>query len=93
MTVNGFEPGESGGGPAECDGKYHGDKDLLVALSSGWYSGGRRCQRAIRITSARTGRSVEARVVDECKFPARLMQDALGLDTSVGEVPVTWSDA
>ena len=103
MTVNGFEKGQEGGGPAACDGRYHSIGDLIAALSTGWFAGGRRCHRPIRITSARTGRSVEARVVDECdsrrgcrgnivdSSPAVWRE--LGLDTDVGEVPVTWSDA
>ena len=103
MTVNGFRRGESGGGPSACDGHFHGDGELIAALSTRWFAGGHRCHRAIRITSARTGRSVEARVVDECdsrrgcrgnivdSSPAVWRE--LGLDTDVGEVPVTWSDA
>ncbi|KAF8672333.1 hypothetical protein HU200_049533 [Digitaria exilis] len=103
MTVNGFRKGEDGGGPSECDGRFHDDGEMVVALSTGWYAGGRRCHRPIRITSARTGRSVVARVVDECDSrrgcrnnivdTSRAVWDELGLDTKVGEVPVTWSDA
>jgi hypothetical protein len=103
MTVNGFQRGEEGG-PSECDGHFHSDGDLIVALSTGWFAGGHRCHRPIRITSARTGRSVEARVVDECDSRRGGCRDnvvdssaavwrALGLDTDAGEVPVTWSDA
>ncbi|KAL6883479.1 hypothetical protein ACP4OV_010893 [Aristida adscensionis] len=103
MTVNGFKRGESGGGPAACDGRFHSDGELIVALSTRWFAKGRRCHRAIRVTSSRNGRSVVARVVDECdsrrgcrnnivdSSPA--VWKALGLDTNVGEVPVTWSDA
>ncbi|XP_034570580.1 putative ripening-related protein 6 [Setaria viridis] len=102
LTVNGFQRGEEGG-PSECDGHFHSDGDLIVALSTGWFAGGHRCHRAIRITSARTGRSVEARVVDECDSrrgcrdnvvdSSAAVWKALGLDTDAGEVPVTWSDA
>ncbi|CAL4942496.1 unnamed protein product [Urochloa decumbens] len=102
MTVNGFQRGEEGG-PSECDGHFHSDGDMIVALSTGWYAGGRRCRKAIRITSARTGRSVVARVVDECDSrrgcrdnivdSSAAVWKALGLDTDAGEVPVTWSDA
>jgi uncharacterized protein YceK len=103
MTVNGFEKGGTGGGPSECDGRYHDDDDLIVALSSRWYAGGKRCRNKIRITSKDTGKTVEATVVDECdsnrgcknnivdSSPA--VWKKLGLDTKVGEVPVTWSDA
>ncbi|KQJ97230.1 putative ripening-related protein 6 [Brachypodium distachyon] len=99
MTENGFERGGSGGGPAECDGKFHSDKDLLVALPTASYAGGRRCFQKIRITSAQTGRTVEATVVDECECKGNIVDTspavwkALGLDTNIGEVPVTWSDA
>ena len=103
MTVNGFQKGEAGGGAAACDGRFHSNDDLIVALSSRWYEGGKRCQNKIRITSKDTGETVEATVVDECdsnrgcknnivdSSPA--VWKKLGLDTKVGEVPVTWSDA
>lgn len=104
MTVNGFQRGESGGGKAACDGQFHDDSERVVALSSGWLrlDGTRRCNRMIRVTSA-GGRSVLAKVVDECdssrgcgdnvvdSSPA--VWRALGLDTDVGRVRVTWSDA
>ncbi|KAK1692749.1 hypothetical protein QYE76_009446 [Lolium multiflorum] len=103
MTVNGFQKGEDGGGPSECDGKYHSDKTLIVALSTRWYAGGRRCHKPIRITSKQNGRTVVARVVDECDSnhgckdnivdTSQAVWDALGLDSNIGEVPVTWSDA
>ncbi|TVU30271.1 hypothetical protein EJB05_21881, partial [Eragrostis curvula] len=102
MSVNGFQRGEEGG-PPECDGKFHSDQDLLVALSTRWYANGQRCHKKIRVTSARNGRSVEATVIDECDSrhgckdnivdASRAVWEALGLDTNVGEVPVTWSDA
>jgi len=103
MTVNGFEKGGTGGGPSECDGKYHDDDDLIVALSSQWYAGGKKCHNKIRITSKDTGETVEATVVDECdsnrgcknnivdSSPA--VWKKLGLHTDVGEVHITWSDA
>ncbi|TVU30268.1 hypothetical protein EJB05_21878, partial [Eragrostis curvula] len=103
MTVNGFEKGEDGGGPSECDGQYHSDKLHLVALSTRWYANGHRCHKKIRITSVKNGRSVEATVVDECDSrhgckdnivdTSQAVWDALGLDSNIGEVPVTWSDA
>ena len=104
MTVNGFERGGSGGGAAECDGHFHSNGERIVALSSGWLrlDGTRRCNRMIRITS-RGGRSVVAKVVDECDSSrgcgdnivdsSAAVWKALGLDTDVGRVPVTWSDA
>ena len=103
MTVNGFQKGEEGGGPSECDGKYHSDNDLIVALSTGWYAGGKRCHKKIRITSVQNGRTVEATVVDECDSrhgcknnivdTSKAVWKKLGHDTDIGEVPVTWSDA
>jgi hypothetical protein len=103
MTVNGFQKGEDGGDPSECDGKYHSDNDLIVALSTGWYAGGKRCHKKIRITSVQNGRTVEATVVDECDSrhgcknnivdTSKAVWKKLGLNTDIGEVPVTWSDA
>ncbi|XP_062200389.1 putative ripening-related protein 6 [Phragmites australis] len=103
MTVNGFERGQEGGGPSECDGHFHSDREMVVALSTRWYAHGRRCHKTIRITSAHNRRTVEARVVDECDSrrgckdnivdTSKAVWEALGLDTNLGEVPVTWSDA
>ncbi|KAL6883480.1 hypothetical protein ACP4OV_010894 [Aristida adscensionis] len=100
MTVNSFESG--GGDPAECDGQYHSDGDKLAALTTEWYENGVRCQRMIRIRSVRNGRSVLARVVDECDAGSGCGNDIvgtssavweeLGLDTNTGEADVTWSD-
>ncbi|KAK9126661.1 hypothetical protein Scep_015507 [Stephania cephalantha] len=59
------EAGGDGGGPSECDGRYHSNNERIVALSTGWYDGGSRCGRMIRIT-AQNGRSTTAKVVDEC---------------------------
>ncbi|KAI6685824.1 hypothetical protein NL676_031737 [Syzygium grande] len=63
LTNNDFS---KGGGPSECDDRYHKNSELIVALSTGWYAGGTRCENTIRITSTKTGRSVLAKVVDEC---------------------------
>ncbi|XP_022140670.1 kiwellin-like [Momordica charantia] len=65
LTNNDFSRGGSGGDPSECDGKFHDNSDPIVALSTGWYNGGSRCGRMIQIT-ATNGRSVLAKVVDEC---------------------------
>ncbi|EHA8589326.1 putative ripening-related protein 2 [Cocos nucifera] len=64
MTINSFEKGKEGGGPSECDNKYHGDDKRVVALSTGWYHHGSRCGHNIRINA--NGKSVLAKVVDEC---------------------------
>nr|XP_010933191.1 putative ripening-related protein 1 [Elaeis guineensis] len=64
MTIKSFEEGGDGGGPSECDGKYHSDNETVVALSTGWYHHGSRCGRNIRIHA--NGNSVLAKVVDEC---------------------------
>ena len=63
-TINSFAKGGDGGGPSECDNQYHSDDELVVALSTGWYNGGSRCLNKIRINA--NGRSVLAKVVDEC---------------------------
>ncbi|CAL9165139.1 unnamed protein product, partial [Musa hybrid cultivar] len=64
MTIASFAKGGDGGGPAECDGRYHSDDQMLASLSTGWYDDGSRCNRSIRISG--NGRSVLAKVVDEC---------------------------
>ncbi|KAF3327942.1 putative ripening-related protein 1 [Carex littledalei] len=49
MDIGGFSKGSDASGPAGCDYKYHNDTDLLVSLSTGWYNGGSRCLKKIRI--------------------------------------------
>ncbi|KAL2517098.1 putative rlpA-like protein [Abeliophyllum distichum] len=65
LTLNSFENGGDGGGASECDGKFHSDKSKVVALSTGWLkNNGKRCNKSIVIHA--NGRSVKAKVVDEC---------------------------
>ncbi|KAF7077811.1 hypothetical protein CFC21_082321 [Triticum aestivum] len=92
MTWNGYQRGEDDG-PSECDGRYHSDGDMVAALSTRWYESGRQCKRMIRITSTQNGRTVEAKVVDECDSNSLAAWKALGLHVNVGEALVTWSDA
>lgn len=66
LTENDFSEGGEGGGPSECDDKYHSNSEHILALSTGWYDNGSRCGQMIRLTSVKTGRSVTAKVVDEC---------------------------
>lgn len=47
MTVNGFGRGESGGGASACDGHFHSDGEMVVALSTMWFESGRRCHGRI----------------------------------------------
>ncbi|KAL2477824.1 putative ripening-related protein 2 [Forsythia ovata] len=63
LTLNSFEKGGDGGVPSKCDMKYHSDDIPVVALSTGWYNGGRRCLQNITISA--NGRSTHAMVVDE----------------------------
>ncbi|XP_020081989.1 putative ripening-related protein 4 [Ananas comosus] len=65
MTLNSFARGGDSGGPSECDGKYDPDHEMVVALSTGWFDRSSRCLKSIRIAAA-NGRSVLAKVVDEC---------------------------
>ncbi|KAK2998351.1 hypothetical protein RJ639_023477 [Escallonia herrerae] len=64
LTLNSFQKGGDGGGPSECDGQYYSDDTPVVALSTGWYSGGGRCHN--NIMKSANGRSVKAMVVNEC---------------------------
>ncbi|OMO78738.1 Barwin-related endoglucanase [Corchorus capsularis] len=64
LTLNSFEAGGDGGGPSECDNQYHSDDDPVVALSTGWFNHKKRCLKYINIYG--NGKSVRAKVVDEC---------------------------
>ncbi|KAK7842191.1 ripening-related protein grip22 [Quercus suber] len=64
LTINSFKKGGDGGGPSECDNRYHSDNIPVVALSTGWFNDKKRCSRFITIHG--NGRSVKAKVVDEC---------------------------
>ncbi|OMO91569.1 Barwin-related endoglucanase [Corchorus olitorius] len=48
-----------------CDGKYHGNSESVVTVSTGWFEGGSRCNKRIQITAS-NGRSTTAVVVGEC---------------------------
>ncbi|KAF8397715.1 hypothetical protein HHK36_016637 [Tetracentron sinense] len=65
LTNNDFSEGGDGGGPSKCDYSYHANTERIVALSTGWYNNNRRCGKMIGITT-RNGKSVIAKVVDEC---------------------------
>ncbi|XP_019199588.1 PREDICTED: kiwellin-like [Ipomoea nil] len=65
LTLNDFSEGGDGGAPSECDEHYHDNNERVVALSTGWYAGGSRCEKMIRIRAS-NGRSTTAKVVDEC---------------------------
>lgn len=104
LTLNNFRRGGDGGGPAECDGKFHSLPERVVALSTGWYNNGKRCGKMIKI-KANNGRSTVAKVVDECDSGNRCKKSCknnvvdasetvwkdLRLNTNEGEVPVTWT--
>jgi hypothetical protein len=64
LTLNSFQKGGDGGGPSECDKRYHSDDTPVVALSTGWFNHRSRCLNNITISA--NGRSVVAMVVDEC---------------------------
>ncbi|KAK8630972.1 hypothetical protein V6N13_079740 [Hibiscus sabdariffa] len=64
LTLQRFDHGGDGPKPAECDGEYHDDDELVVVLSTGWYDSGGRCLDFINIRG--NGRRVRAKVVDEC---------------------------
>ncbi|KAI6699659.1 hypothetical protein NL676_013983 [Syzygium grande] len=66
LRWNDFSKGGDGGDPSECDGQYHDNLELIIALSTGWSDNKSRCGKMIQITSIKTGRSMTARVVDQC---------------------------
>ncbi|KAL6642897.1 hypothetical protein ACP70R_021078 [Stipagrostis hirtigluma subsp. patula] len=61
-----FDNGEDDQRIALCDDRAHRDSELVVTLSSGWLrlGGTDRCNKKIRVVA--NGRSVVAKVVDEC---------------------------
>ncbi|XP_043717982.1 kiwellin-like [Telopea speciosissima] len=65
LTNNDFSEGGDGGDPSKCDEKFHSNSERVVALSTGWYAGGSRCGKMVRIT-AKNGKTTTAKVVDEC---------------------------
>ncbi|KAI3952042.1 hypothetical protein MKX01_004275 [Papaver californicum] len=66
LTLNDFERDGDGGGASACDGQFHDNNTLIVALSTGWFRfiNKKRCMHNIAITG--NGRTVNAMVVDEC---------------------------
>ncbi|XBH73571.1 hypothetical protein VPH35_100657 [Triticum aestivum] len=97
MTVNGFQQGEGGGGPASCDGQYHSDEEYVVSLSSEWYAGGARCGKTIRIANS-GNLNINAMVVDECAGCDNEVGASIHiwrnfrLDPSLGQADIKWSD-
>lgn len=65
MTISSFEKGGDSGRPSDCDGKYHSNSELIVALSSRWYNKGEGCFFVIKIYYH--DKSVKAKVIDECR--------------------------
>lgn len=59
-----------------------------MALSTGWYDGGSRCGRMVVISasSASTGRTVSAKVVDECDSVRGCDKEHAGLPPCVGTI-------
>lgn len=101
MTLNSFEKGGDGGGPSECDGQYHSNNFLIVALSTKWYNNGQRCLKYINIYY--NDKSVRAQVVDECDSNRDCDDNIVDASNAVwvalqvsdsdwGETEVTWSD-
>ncbi|KAI5655496.1 hypothetical protein M9H77_32687 [Catharanthus roseus] len=78
LTINNFQKGGDGGGPSECDKKYHSNKTPVVALSTGWFNNMKRCLKDITIYA--NGKSVKAKVVDEC-------DSTIGCDSDHGYQP------
>ncbi|CAI9105038.1 OLC1v1003867C1 [Oldenlandia corymbosa var. corymbosa] len=102
LTLNSFASG-GGSGPSACDERFHSNDEKIVALSTGWFAGGSRCGRRIQIR-AKNGRSVFAKVVDECDSvrdgcrnnivdASDAVWKALKLNEDDGIVPITWSMA
>ncbi|MBA0719913.1 hypothetical protein Golax_007559 [Gossypium laxum] len=76
--------GGDGGDRSKCDEQSHDNFERIVALSIGWYDGGSRCGKMIRIMVS-NGKSVTAKVV--------AIWSALELNKEKGIEDVTWSMA
>ena len=64
LTLNGFSKNQDGGGASSCDGEFHKNSEMIVAMSTGWFDNKSRCGKHILITA--NSRTVRAKVVDEC---------------------------
>ncbi|KAL6276154.1 hypothetical protein ACE6H2_019755 [Prunus campanulata] len=80
LTLNNFSEGGEGSDPSECDGKFHENTELVVALSTGWFDNKARCFQTIIVTAVSNGMSVAAKVVDQC-------DSTLGCDKAHGSLP------
>ncbi|PRQ56762.1 putative rlpA-like protein, double-psi beta-barrel [Rosa chinensis] len=63
LIINRLEKGGDGGGPSECENKFHSDNTAVVALSTGWFNNRKSCPHYFTIHG--NGRSVKAKAVDE----------------------------
>ncbi|KAJ6960855.1 hypothetical protein NC653_038764 [Populus alba x Populus x berolinensis] len=67
---------DEGGAPSECDERYHAKTERVVALSTGWYDGGSRCGRMIKITAMRLGAKLSETVKVKLRLGAKTTQQA-----------------
>ena len=97
-TLDGYEQGAEGGGPAACDGIYYSDGDFVATRPTELYAGGSLCHKFIGILSTQTGQSARAMVVDVCDDcnddelgTSAAVWNALGIEANVGVAPIRWS--
>ncbi|GAA5828138.1 hypothetical protein JCM11251_002609 [Rhodosporidiobolus azoricus] len=83
------------GNPGAC-GNYNSDSTYLVALQSSMYAGGSHCGKMITIN--RGGKSIQAKVQDECPSctSTQSIDLSVGAFTAIaseseGQVDITWS--
>lgn len=100
LTWNSFEEGGSGGGAAACDGKFHDDSGLIVAVSTNLFANGDNCGKTVTINV--NNKSVQGVIVDMCDTArdgcaSNLIDGspglwaAAGLNLDVGVVAITFS--
>ncbi|CAL1378676.1 unnamed protein product [Linum trigynum] len=92
LTLNGFEKGKDGGGPSECDNKFHSDNKRIVALSTGWSTrSGDECASAEVCNATHDYQSpCPNNVVDASKA---VWKDLGVPSMDWGSLKGTWSDA
>ncbi|CAK9146992.1 unnamed protein product [Ilex paraguariensis] len=91
LTLNSFQKGADGGGPSECDHKYHSDDKPVVALSTGWYYRGSSVTPLWDVTKTMIN---SLHVLITSLMPQKAVWKTLGVpEDEWGELDITWSDA
>ncbi|CAH1412049.1 unnamed protein product [Lactuca virosa] len=86
MTINSFEKDGDVGGPSECDGEYHSNNFLIVALSTRWYNKGESA-RAMLVDECDSNRGCRDNIVDASYAVWLALQVS---QSDWGQTDITW---